>query len=191
MALSCMQLESAESFAFQLSAVQVPFQGCSLHFEREGVLFHGLSHSSDTNAVDQHQAGASTEKRWFQGRFYPHCIIWSLHVLSGPVDAGLWFWAVSWSAPFAWCPVCWVSLGVTIELCPLVKKVLVSSWNRTYLAEWSMFSTSKVFSPVWLTVLMVLVCLHIMRESCLLIWLLGFVCVSLAHELFVWLIIPQ
>lgn len=54
MALSWMQPEGAESFALELSDVQVPFQGCSLYFERRGALFHSLSHSSDTNTVDQH-----------------------------------------------------------------------------------------------------------------------------------------
>lgn len=132
MALSWIQLQDIKFLVFSCLLYKFPFKAvfyCS-PCEKGRVLCCSLSHSS----VVQQQAWACTEERWFQGNFHPHCVIWGLHVHSGSVDTGLWFWAVSWSAPFAWCSVCWVSLGVTAEIYPLVKRCqMVAKMELTWL----------------------------------------------------------
>lgn len=149
-------------------------------WERE-VLFHSLSHSSDANSVDQHQVEACTEERWYQGHFYPLYIIWgSLCSFWTCWCRRHWFWAVSWSEPFAGCPVYWVSLGVTAELSPCFKRCWLVAETELNQPEWSMFSTSKVFLPL----LIILVCLHVMGESCLPGWCVLCVCHWLMKYLF-------
>lgn len=119
----CLQYNEEVPSLFLLSCLlyEFPFKAVPYHFER-GVLFHSLSHSSDTNTGDQREAGEMSS-----GSLPPSLCNWRVSMfLLDPVmqdsDSGLS--ACQHPLPGA---LSLVSLGVTAEPCPLVLKVLVRS----------------------------------------------------------------